>query len=46
VKVWNGVSVKVHHEECETCWVVGHIQVTECERTDSSHDENREVSRK
>jgi len=46
VKDWNGVGVKVHHEECETCRVVGHIQVTECERTDSSHDENREVSRK
>ena len=25
---------------------VGHIQVTEHERRDSSHDENREVSRK
>jgi hypothetical protein len=46
VKDWNGVGVKVHHEERETCWVVGHIQVTECERRDLSHDENREVSRK
>ena len=37
---------KVRHEEHETCRVVGHIQVTECERRDTSHDENREVSRK
>ena len=46
MKDWNGVGVKVLHEEHETCQVVGHIQVTEHERRDSSHDENREVSRK
>ena len=46
MKDWNGVGVKVRHEERETCQVVGHIQVTERERRDSSHDENREVSKK